>query len=180
MLGESLISPSPIPTDPEHRDVPAIPKPKTNHFDWPDNLIDCIKTVMGTPCSTPSAPEFRFELSEEAMQHNLEVLDKYEFDLGKALDTQHNSPLGPGMEFCPTDVLHEIFGLHPPLWNRMEAILKKWQQMAVNENQRRRPSERPPRSTHLRQSQRCIVEVCSPKKAHQQRRQIQLQPSYPP
>jgi hypothetical protein len=52
---------------------------------------------MGTPCSTPSAPEFKFEISEEAMQHNLATLEKYEFDLGKALDAQHDSPLGPGM-----------------------------------------------------------------------------------
>jgi len=134
----SLLSPTPTPTDPEHRDVPAIPKPKTNHFDWPDNLIERIKKVMGTPCSTPTASEFRFEISEEAMQHNLEVLDKYEFDLGKALDTQHDSPLGPGMEFRPTDVLHEIFGLHP-LWNRMEAILKngsKWPLTEISEDDR--------------------------------------------
>ena len=71
---------------------------------------------MGTRCSTPSAPEFKFEISEEAMQHNLATLEKYEFDLGKALDAQHDSPLGPGMEFRPPDVLRSIFGLHP-LWN---------------------------------------------------------------
>jgi hypothetical protein len=138
MLGESPISPTRIPNDPEHRDVPAIPKPKTNHFDWPDNLIDRIKKVMGTPCSTPSAPEFRFELSEEAMQHNLEVLDKYEFDLGKAPDAQHDSPLGPGVEFSPTDILHKIFGLYP-LWIRMEAMLKngsKWPLTGISEDNR--------------------------------------------
>ena len=50
--------------------------------------------------------EFKFEISEEAMQHkhNLATLEKYEFDLGKALNAQHDSPLGPGMEFRPPDV----------------------------------------------------------------------------
>jgi hypothetical protein len=51
-------------------------------------------------------PEFKFEISEEAMQHkhNLATLEKYEFNLGKALNAQHDSPLGPGMEFRPPDV----------------------------------------------------------------------------
>ena len=137
MLGEFINLPTPTPTDSELRDdVSGIPT--TNHFDWPDDLIDRIKKVMGMPCSTPTAPEFMFEISEKAMQHNLAVLEKYDFDLGKALDAQHDSPLGSGMEFCPTEVLHEIFGLHP-LWNRMEAILKngsRWPLEEISEDDR--------------------------------------------
>jgi hypothetical protein len=30
----------------------------------------------------PSAPDFKFELSEEATKQNLAVLEKYDFDLG--------------------------------------------------------------------------------------------------
>ena len=62
------------------------------------------------------------------MQHNLATSEKYEFNLGKALDAQPDSPLGPGMEFRPPNVLRSILGLHP-LWNRMEDILEngsKW------------------------------------------------------
>jgi hypothetical protein len=74
-----------IPADPEHRDnVSDIPNKTEERFDWPNDLIDRIKQVMGSSCSTP---------------------------------------LGPGMEFRPPDVLRSIFGLHP-LWNRMENILK--------------------------------------------------------
>jgi hypothetical protein len=114
MLGEFNNLPVSIPADPEHRDnVSSIPTKTKKCFDWPNDLIDRIKQVMGTPCSTPSAPEFKFKISEEAMQHNLATLEKYEFDLGKALDAQHDSPLGPGMEFRPPDVLRSIFGLHP-------------------------------------------------------------------
>ena len=54
---------------------------------------------MSTPCITPSPPEFNFELTEDGAAHNLEVLRRYDFDLGKALKAQENSPLGKGKEF---------------------------------------------------------------------------------
>ena len=139
MLGEINNLLTPIPADPKHCDVSDNPTTTKKRFDWPDDLIDCIKKVMGTPCSTPpSAPEFKFEISEQAMQHNLAVLEKYEFNLGKALDARHDSPLGQGMEFCPPDVLPSIFGLHP-LWNQMEDILKngsKWPLEEISEEVR--------------------------------------------
>ena len=132
MLGEFNNLPVSIPADPEHRDnFSGIPTKTEKHFDWPNDLIDRIKQVMGTPCSIPS-------ISEEAMQHNLATLEKYEFDLGKALDAQHDSPLGPGMEFRPPYVLRSIFGLHP-LWNRMKDILKngsKWLLEEISEEDR--------------------------------------------
>jgi hypothetical protein len=68
------------------------------------------------------APEFSFKLSNKAAMHNLTVLRKYQFDLGKALEVNKDLPVGPGKEFKPPNVLHKIFGLHP-LWSQMEAIL---------------------------------------------------------
>jgi hypothetical protein len=56
-------------------------------FDWPNDLIERINKVMSMPCSTPSEPEFKFKISEEAMQHNLAALEKYDFISGKALST---------------------------------------------------------------------------------------------
>jgi len=64
MLGEYNNLPFLFPADPEHRDVPDDPKTKQQQYDWPNDLLNCIKKVMGSTCSTPSAPEFRFELSE--------------------------------------------------------------------------------------------------------------------
>jgi hypothetical protein len=72
----------------------------------------------------PSPPEFNFELTEDGAIHNLEVLRRYDFDLGKALKAQENSPLGNGQEFRPTTVLHDVFGLHP-LWQRMKDFLEE-------------------------------------------------------
>ena len=124
MLGEFNNLPVSIPADPEHRDdVSSIPTRTEKHFDWPNDLIDRIKQVMGMPCSTPSAPEFKFEISEEAMQqkHNLATLEKYEFNLGKALNAQHDSPLGPGMEFRPPDVFVRFLAYTP--CDRIEQVM---------------------------------------------------------
>jgi hypothetical protein len=66
MLGEYTDLPFLSP-DPKHNVRNAIENfPMTQHFDWPNKLIACIKQVMGNPCSTSSAPEFKFGLSEEA------------------------------------------------------------------------------------------------------------------
>jgi hypothetical protein len=55
MLGEFNNLPVSIPADPEHRnDVSGIPTKTEKCFDWPNDLIDRIEQVMGTPCSTPS------------------------------------------------------------------------------------------------------------------------------
>ncbi len=113
MLGEytdlSFLSP-----DPKHNVHDAIDNfPTTQHFNWPNELIACIKQVMGTPCSTPSAPEFKFKLSKEATKHILAILEKYDYNLGQAFDAQRDSPLGPGKEFKPPDILRLVFSLHP-------------------------------------------------------------------
>ncbi len=86
--------------DPKHNVRNAIDNfLTTQHFDWPKKLIAGIKKVMGTPYSTSSALKFKFKLSEEAMKHNLAVLEKYNYDLGQALDAQQDSPLGLGKAF---------------------------------------------------------------------------------
>ena len=89
MLGECDNLPFLFPSDPEHRDVTDDPETiKQRRFDWPNDLIARIKQVMGSSCDTPSPPEFKFEMTEEATKHNLAVLEKYEFSLEKALDEQ--------------------------------------------------------------------------------------------
>ena len=83
---------------------------------------------MVSSCPTPSAPEFRFKLTNDTAEHNLAVLAQHDFDLEKTLAAQKDSPLGPGQEFRPPDVLRSVFCLHP-LWLKMEDILtngSKW------------------------------------------------------
>jgi hypothetical protein len=98
---------------------------------------------MRTPCSTPSPPEFSFEFTYEGAAHNLEVLRRYNFSLGKALQAQQSSPLGNGKEFQPTLILQQIFGLHL-LWKRMKDFLKegsKWPLVDLSEEERQKDLE---------------------------------------
>ena len=109
-------------THPPERDNLDIPQ--LSSFDWPNGLIPWIQVVMCTPCITPSPPKFSFKFTEDGAAHNIEVLRRYDFDLGKALKAQENSPLGNGKEFQPTTVLQNVFGLHP-LWQPMKVFLKE-------------------------------------------------------
>ena len=69
MLGECHNLPFLFPNDLEHRDVPDNPETMEQRcFNWPNDLIDRIKQVMGSSCATPSPPEFKFEMTEEATQ----------------------------------------------------------------------------------------------------------------
>jgi hypothetical protein len=107
-------------------------------LDWPSNLFNKIKAIISTPCATPTTQEFSFEFTDKGVEHNLEVLQKYNLNLGKALKVQQNSPLGNGKEFKPPSVLQQVFGLHP-LWNQMEAFLlegSKWPLVENSKNKR--------------------------------------------
>ena len=93
MLGEFHL-PNLFPSNPEHCDVTDDPvNIEQCRFDWPNDLIDRIKQVMSSSCTTPSPPEFKFEMTEGAIEHNLEVLEKHEFSLKKAWAQERSSGL---------------------------------------------------------------------------------------
>ena len=79
---------------------------------------------MSHALHTPSPPEFSFEFTNERAAHNLELLKRYEFNLGKALQAQKDSPLSYGKELRHPLVLQQIFGLHP-LWKWMKDFLEE-------------------------------------------------------
>jgi hypothetical protein len=85
-------------------------------FDCPSDHFNKIKVVISTPCATSTPPEFSFEFTDKGAVHNLEVLRKYDLDLGKASKVQKDSQLGNGKVFKPPSVLQQVFGLYP-LWN---------------------------------------------------------------
>ncbi|KAL9183869.1 hypothetical protein ACHAXT_004725 [Thalassiosira profunda] len=89
---------------------------------WPVDLVSAIEEVIRTDSRRPEAPDFSFELSEQAAQKNFCVLSKHGMDLGRAIEAQKHSPLGPGSEFREVAVLEGVFGRHP-LWQRFKAIL---------------------------------------------------------
>jgi hypothetical protein len=112
--------------------------PPVPTFDWPNNLIDWICKVMHALCDTPMPPKFSFELTGEAAEHNIAIMSKYNFHLRRALEANKVSPLGPGKEFKPLNVLREVFGLHP-LWPKMKRILEHgsdWPLEEISEEER--------------------------------------------
>ncbi len=91
---------SPGPEQTVHNAIQELP----NHKDWPQKLLSLIKHILGTPCNTPSAPEFSFKLLDKAGMHNLTVFRKCQFDLSKALeankDLQYPAMMYVGFTAC--------------------------------------------------------------------------------
>jgi hypothetical protein len=67
MLGECHNLPLLFPNDPEHHNVSDNPETINN------DLVNCIKQVMGSSCAKPLPPEFKFKMMGEAVKHNLAV-----------------------------------------------------------------------------------------------------------
>ena len=63
---------------------------------------------------------FRFDLTDEAANHNFKILEDNDFDLQKIITADPLSPLYPGSEWRPTDILQPIFQDHP-LWNKIKS-----------------------------------------------------------
>lgn len=74
-----------------------------------------------TPPS-PTVPSFRFEPTLAAADANFRILQTHAFDLQAALLDHPNSPLCPGSEFRPVQLLDPIFTGHPT-WPRLRATL---------------------------------------------------------
>ena len=64
-------------------------------------------------CSTPDTPLFKFETSDEAMEHNNHLLEQHDFDLEAALESQRGTTVWHGSEFRDTKQLEKIIGNHP-------------------------------------------------------------------
>ena len=115
--------------DPQFPTLPGLASRYEVVSAWPDDLLLRVQAVVNhSTCVRPSAPEFRFELSRDAADHNAKALERYGFNLGVAIEANSSSPLGYGSEFRPVHVLEPIFECHPN-WNRLKSLLtfgSKW------------------------------------------------------
>jgi hypothetical protein len=89
-----------------------IPGPDDS-FVPPAWLMQAIEEVLETEAPIPSAPPVRFDLSEEAVLHNTELLRDCDFDMDKFLKSHQDTTLGFGSEFRPVEQLDKILGQHP-------------------------------------------------------------------
>ena len=85
-------------------------------------FLEAISKAVAEEPATPKAPSFKFEMSDEAAEHNWRILKRYGGSLGRALEAQDGTPLDLGSEFRPPAIIGEILGRHP-LWARFRSIL---------------------------------------------------------
>jgi hypothetical protein len=69
--------------------------------------------ICATPSEVPTQPPIRFEISEQASEHNEAVLRAVDFDLGRLVLENSSSTLGFGSEFRKVDELRPLLGRHP-------------------------------------------------------------------
>jgi hypothetical protein len=81
-----------------------------------------IADILAIPSRTPSPSQFQFHLDHASAIHNGQILQAHNFNLGRAIRSDGNSPLRFGSEFRPVSVLEPLLGIHP-LWPRIRALL---------------------------------------------------------
>ena len=112
------------------------------HVDiWPSNLIEIICAIKQMPPRWPASPYFTFDLTCEATKRNYMVLKKKHNggSLAAALDSQQDSTVGYGSEFCDEATLSPLFTRHPN-WYPMTQILQhgsKWPLEPLNKDSQR-------------------------------------------
>jgi hypothetical protein len=90
----------------------AIPGPDDS-FTPPAWLMEAIEEVMNSTAPIPKAPPVKFDLSEESIQHNTELLKGCELDMQELLVKHQDTTLGFGSEFRPIEQMEKILGRHP-------------------------------------------------------------------
>ena len=86
---------------------------------------------------------FKFNLSADALSHNLNLLKTNKFDLEKLLNFSTNSITSYGSEFKDPQLLELLIGNHPR-WNKLKQILKggsNWYMQEIDEDTRRNDLE---------------------------------------
>lgn len=64
-----------------------------------------------------------FESTDAAAAHNASILQRFDYDLAKAFQAQHTSPVGIGSEFRNPALLDDLLCRHP-LWRRLRPMLE--------------------------------------------------------
>jgi hypothetical protein len=97
---------------------------------WPKRLKPLIGAIANAMAWKPPKPfdptSMCFEPTMAAAQHNLGILEDHDFDLQKIITSSEaaNTPLRPGSEFRPIEVLNDVF-LNHPLWPRVRRTLAR-------------------------------------------------------
>ena len=103
-------APHPGPTFAARRNLPILSQAAFSTF---RNRISTYEAP------TPQQPKLKFEISDAAAAENLEILKSHDFDLAACLADEKGTPLAPGSEFKPPQVLCPLLINHP-LWPKVQ------------------------------------------------------------
>jgi hypothetical protein len=93
--------------------LPSVVPGPVDSFDPPAWLMQAIEDVAATAAVTPLAPPMRFDLSEDSVKFNSELLKESNLDVEEFLTKHQDTTLNFGSEFRPIDDLGRILGGHP-------------------------------------------------------------------
>ncbi len=82
--------------------------------------LDRILQWTGEDIQQPSPS---FEWTTAAADHNARLLEQHDWCLASLLETQRNTPLYPGSEFRPAELIDPLVNTHP-LWSNVKAWLR--------------------------------------------------------
>lgn len=85
---------------------------------YPENLLEIINAILNFDINEMKKPNFKFEWSRKAANHNWDTLAKYS-NLGMALEANSKTQLGYGSEFRPALILEPLMKNHP-LWQKLK------------------------------------------------------------
>jgi hypothetical protein len=107
---------------------PCLPMPPSLLQSVLDEILVMVSPTLSKPCS------LQFEWSPQAAAKNQEVLASFDWDLGRALADQGQSPLAPGSEFR-LSILRPLCGRHP-LWPNVAKWFSSASQLHSNPSPR--------------------------------------------
>jgi hypothetical protein len=111
-IDQSLMSKHHLPESIDEFLPNVIPGPDGS-FVPPAWLMQATEEVAEPVAPTPLAPPVRFDLSEDSVRFNSELLRESDLDLGKFLAQHQDTTRNFGSEFRPIGDLEKILGLHP-------------------------------------------------------------------
>ena len=79
-------------------------------------MMEIITVIVKLTSEFPEPPLFKFEMNGAAAESNFLVLQKFNFNLEKALAAQARSPMRYGSEFRKGKLLLPLLKNHP-IWN---------------------------------------------------------------
>jgi hypothetical protein len=99
-----------------------------------DGFIQKIQSIINTIEETPRAPTLRFELSQDAAVHNMNLLQYHGNDLQNYILANRGTFISFGSEFRKPSVLEPLL-LHHPNWPRFQLLLEQGSQWPLEELQ---------------------------------------------